>query len=105
VYGDDGGCTGDINLIPNFGTAHDVTIDSNLLGANMSSAFCTYGGDRSGGAYPFGNHIVYTNNVFQRGANGLCADYGRGAGYNIYGTGNQLINNLYDDGTPVVPAE
>jgi len=104
VYGDDGGCTGDINLIPNFGTAHNVTIDSNLLGANPHSAFCTYGGERSDGAYPHGNHIVYTNNVFQRGSNHNCAAYGPVNAFNSSGTGNVWTNNKWDDGTNVPPA-
>ncbi len=104
VYGSDGGCTGDINLIPNFGTAHNVTIDSNLLGANTHSAFCTYGGERSDGAYPHGNHIVYTNNIFQRGTNKLCAAYGAVNAFNSSGTGNVWTNNKWDDGTTLPPA-
>ena len=103
VFGSDGGCTGDINLIPNFGTAHDVTIDRNLLGANTSSAFCTYGGERSDGAFPHGNHIVYTDNVFERGANGKCAAFGPVNAFNIDGTGNVWSGNVWDDGGLVPP--
>jgi hypothetical protein len=108
VYGSDGGCTGDINLIPNFATAHNVTVDHNLLGANIHSAFCTYGGDRhDGNGYPYGNHIVYTNNVFQRGSNNLCAGYGPVAGYGIGNpdnVGNVWTGNVWDNGGAVDPA-
>ena len=103
VYGTDGGCTGDINLIPNFATAHNVTITHNLLGANIHSAFCTYGGDRHDGSYPYGNHIVYTDNIFQRGTNGLCAGYGPVAGWGTDPT-NQWVNNTWADGGAVTPA-
>jgi len=102
TYDPDGGCTGDINLIPNFATAHDVTIDHNLLGANISSAFCTYGGDKHTSPYPYGNHIVYTNNVFQRGTNNKCAAYGPVAGYE-YNTGNVWTGNVWDNGGTVDP--
>jgi hypothetical protein len=105
VYGTDGGCTGDINLIPNFATAHDVTVDHNLMGANIHSAFCTYGGDRhDGNGFPYGNHIVYTNNIFQRGSNNLCAGYGPVAGYGIGNTGNVWTGNVWDNGGTVDPA-
>ena len=38
------GCTGDINLIPNFSAISGALIENNLLGANTGSAFCTFGG-------------------------------------------------------------
>jgi hypothetical protein len=102
TYGSDGGCTGDINLIPNFATAHDVTIHHNLLPASLSLAFCTYAGDRHDGAYPYGNHIVYTDNIFQRGSNGKCGAYGPVAGWGT-GTGNTWTNNKWTDGADVIP--
>jgi type II secretory pathway pseudopilin PulG len=102
TYGSDGGCTGDINLIPNFGTAHDVTIDHNLLPASTKLAYCTYGGDRHDGAYPYGNHIVYTNNIFQRGSNSKCGAYGPVAGWG-WGTGNVWTGNKWDNGGDVTP--
>jgi len=68
-----GGCTGDINLIPHFGPLHGALIQGNLLGANIGSSFCTYGG---AGVENPADHIVYKDNVFQRGTNGRCAAYG-----------------------------
>jgi hypothetical protein len=105
VYGTDGGCTGDINLIPNFAPAHDVTIDGNFFGANKSSAYCTYGGTRSD-AYGKGpaTNIVYRNNIFERGSTGQCAGYGPVNGFDSAAAGAVWTNNLYDDGTPVAPA-
>jgi hypothetical protein len=103
VYGTDGGCTGDINLIPNFATAHDVTITGNLFRASPRLAYCTYGGDRNGGTYPNGNHIVYRDNVFERGANGKCGAYGPVSSFNPAGVGNVWTGNTWSDGTPVSP--
>jgi hypothetical protein len=106
IYGSDGGCTGDINLIPNFAAAHDVTITGNLLGANVHSAFCTYGGTRddANGKGPSKN-IVYRDNVFQRGSNGICAAYGPVNAFDAAGVGNVWTNNTYEDGTPVSPED
>jgi hypothetical protein len=70
-----GGCTGDIQLIPNFAPISGATIQNNMLGANMGSAFCTYGGEKSTSATPHSDHIVYQDNVFQRGSNSQCAAY------------------------------
>lgn len=98
------GCTGDINLIPNFATMSGVLIQNNLLGANTGSAYCTFGGEKSTSPYPHADHIVYRDNVFQRGTNSRCADYGPVTDFNPSGVGNQWINNLWDDGSPVSPA-
>ena len=45
-----------------------------LLGANIGSSFCTYGG--AGMEYP-ADHIVYKGNVFQRGTNACAPPTGR----------------------------
>jgi hypothetical protein len=100
----DGGCTGDINLIPNFAPVHGAQIDSNLMVANIDSAFCTYGGEKSTSQYPHSDHVVYSNNVFQRGTNSNCADYGPVTSFNVNGTGNQWTNNVWQNGGTVAPA-
>jgi hypothetical protein len=97
------GCTGDLNLIPDFAVVSGVTVDSNFFGANIGSAYCTYGGEKSTSPYPHADHVVYQNNVFQRGTNSLCADYGPVTGFNINGVGNQWINNTWEDGGDVPP--
>jgi hypothetical protein len=98
-----GGCTGDIQLIPNFAPISGATIQNNMLGANMGSAFCTYGGEKSTSATPHSDHIVYQDNVFQRGSNSQCAAYGPVTSFNTAGVGNVWTNNLWDDGAPVAP--
>jgi hypothetical protein len=101
VNTDGGGCTGDINLIPHFGPLHGAVIQNNLLGANTGSAYCTYGGARVENP---ADHIIYRDNVFQRGTNGRCADYGPVTSFDSNAVGNVWSNNLYDDGTVVAPA-
>jgi hypothetical protein len=99
-----GGCTGDINLIPNFAPVNGALIDSNLLGANVGSSFCTYGGEKSTSQFPHSNHVVYQNNVFQRGTNNQCADFGPVTHFDSTRPGNQWINNTWDNGGTVPPA-
>jgi hypothetical protein len=98
-----GGCTGDVQLIPNFAPISGALIQNNMLGANMGSAFCTYGGEKSTSATPHSDHIVYQDNVFQRGSNSQCAAYGPVTSFNTAGVGNVWTNNLWDDGAPVAP--
>src|SRR4029077_16857910 len=99
-----GGCTGDINLIPNFAAINGATIDRNLLGANKDSSFCTYGGEKPSSPTPHSFNIHYTDNIFQKGTTGHCAAYGPVADFEITNTGNIWTNNKYDDGTTVDPA-
>jgi hypothetical protein len=100
---DGGGCSGDINLIPNFAFAHDVTIQKNLLVAAVGNSFgfCTYGGDKPGSGFDNGFNIVYRDNIFQKGSSGTCGFFGPVSNYNPAGVGNVWSNNLYDDGTSV----
>jgi hypothetical protein len=93
-----GGCTGDINLLPQYGPLNGAIIKNNLLGGNPGSAYCTYGG--AGMPYP-ASHIIYMNNVFERGTNNNCADYGPVTNFDVSAPGNVWSGNVWDDGTPV----
>lgn len=98
-----GGCTGDIQLIPNFAAVTNATIHRNLLGANIDASYCTYGGQKPG--FDTGHDIVYTENVFQRGSNDECAAFGPVANYDDTWVGAIWSNNVWaDDGTEVPPA-
>jgi hypothetical protein len=99
----DGGCTGNLNLLPDFAPISHVTVDGNLFRANTGSPFCTFGGDSSTKPYPNADHVVYRNNIFERGTNGRCGTYGPVTEFDPSGTGNEWINNRWDDGTPVRP--
>ena len=72
----DGGCTGDINLFGDFATVSHVTVQGNLLGASTGNAYCTFGGDEPTKPFPHADHMVYADNVFQRGSNDRCGAYG-----------------------------
>ena len=96
-----GGCTGDINLINHYGPLRGMLIANNLLGANAGASYCTYGS--AGFEYP-ADHIVYKNNVFQRGTNGKCGSYGPVTNFDSGAAGNVWSGNVWDDGAPVQAA-
>lgn len=95
------GCTGDVNLIPNFAPISKVRVYGNLLGANVGSAYCTFGGEKSTSPYPHADHVTYDGNVFQRGSNARCAAYGPVTDFRATGTGNVWTGNAYDDGATI----
>lgn len=96
----DDGCSGDLQLIPNFAQIANVTITNNLLPANLDAAYCTFGGDKSDSTWPTSSNVKYINNVFGRGTNNLCAAYGPWTDYGAH-AGNAWTGNAYDDGTPI----
>ncbi len=98
---DGGGCTGDINLIPNFAEINGANITYNLLGANTDSSYCTYGGEKPPSATPHSYNIVYQHNIFQKGTTGHCAAYGPVTDFKFTNTGNVWTDNKYDDGTVI----
>ncbi|HWZ65231.1 MAG TPA: hypothetical protein VNX65_00355, partial [Patescibacteria group bacterium] len=98
-----GGCTADIDLIPDFAPVSHVLVDNNFLGASLGEGYCAYGGDGLSKPYPHADHVVFQNNVFARGSNKLCGSYGPITNFNSSGTGNQWVHNTWEDGS-VVPA-
>lgn len=99
-----GGCSGHINLFGDFGPVTHVTVDGNLFPASNVASYCVYGGTSS--FKPFGRqaeHIVVTNNVFQRGRNRKCAAYGPVTHFDNARPGNRWARNVWDDGAPVKP--
>lgn len=95
------GCTGDLNLFGDFAVITDVVVDSNFLGANTGSSYCLYGGTALSKQYPRADHVVITNNIFQRGKNRKCGAYGPVAAFDVRGVGNVWTNNKWDDGGTV----
>ncbi len=98
------GCTGDVNLIPNFAPISGALIEHNLLGANVGSSYCTYGGEKFSSPTPHSDHVVYKDNIFQRGTNNQCAAFGPVTNFDINQPGNQWVNNRWADGGIVDPA-
>lgn len=99
-----GGCTADAAIFGDFSGNSYYTFDRNLFVANEGTPYCAYGGNDPGKAY--GNdvhHIVFTNNVFQRGRNKKCGAYGPVTSFAKNKPGNVWKNNVWDDGTPVEP--
>jgi hypothetical protein len=107
-FNDDLGCSADMSGYPDFAPINHNTIDRNLfMSNNVGAGFCVYGGGTL--TKPFSNdpinatYIVFTNNVFQRGANGKCGTYGPVTDFITGRTGNVWTNNKYDNGSTVDP--
>lgn len=98
----DGGCSGDVNLFGDFGPVNYVTVDGNFLGANIGISYCVYGGSSTSKPYQ-PDHVVFTDNVFARGATGQCGAYGPVTGFDTGRPGNIWSNNRYDDGAIIGP--
>jgi hypothetical protein len=106
---DELGCSADLSGYADFAPIHDNTIDGNLFTANNPGAgYCAYGGGTP--SKPFSGDgsnatsIVFTNNVFQRGANGKCGTYGPITDFRAGRSGNVWSNNTWDNGGTVNPA-
>ena len=94
------GCSAGLTGYPDFNAVEFNTVDRNLLVANAKSAFCAFGGSSNG--KPFSgstNHIAFTDNVFQKGANGTCGSYGPITDFDRNAPGNVWSGNRWDDGT------
>ena len=103
------GCSANQSGYPDFTYIWHNTFNRNLhVEGNNASSFCAYGGGTSG--KPFSGdarnatYQVYTNNVFQRGANGKCGDYGPITDFLTSRTGNTWTDNIWDHGGTVNPA-
>ena len=74
---------------------------------NIGIGFCAYGGGTQGKPYSAdptnATNIVFTNNVFQGGANHKCGAYGPVTDFVTGGTGNVWTNNRWDNGAVVPP--
>jgi hypothetical protein len=107
------------NLWPdasNLAHASSVREEQNLT-LRHNSLHCSYAGPFVNGdigcattGKPFsgdptnGTNQKFTNNVFQRGTNKKCGDYGAVTSFNSSGTGNVWSGNVWDDGTAVAAA-
>jgi hypothetical protein len=99
-----GGCSGDLSLFADFGPVSHVTVRGNLFGASPDISYCVYGGsstkEYSGGV----QHIVFEDNVFQRGSNRKCSAYGPVTSFDTRLTGNVWKNNRWEDGSAIAAA-
>ncbi len=107
----DGGCSASITGYPDFDPVERVTIDNNLIRSGPAG-YCAYGGSTSG--KPFSgrtNNVRFTNNVWERGTEMgegnrgyVCGRWGPITSFDTTAPGNAWEGNLFDDGTPVAPA-
>jgi hypothetical protein len=106
----DAGCSADLTGYGDFGPVQNNTIEKNLFGAS-TGGYCTYGGSTAGKPYSDQtNHIVFTDNVWQRGTRAsdhgekVCGYYGSNTSFDPTRPGNVWTNNTFDDGAVVQSA-
>lgn len=100
----DGGCSAGLTGYGDFEPVTNNLIQGNLFQSMPYASFCAYGGASAGKPYSGQDHdIVFKDNVFERGSTGKCAVYASIGDWNGSRPGNQLINNRWDDGTPLPP--
>lgn len=102
-------CSSPLTGYADFAPIHDNTIKRNLFLASPFSSFCMYGG--ATGGKPFssdplnGTHQQVIENVFQRGANKRCGDYGPITDFDPSRVGNVYAGNVWDSGQPLTNAD
>jgi hypothetical protein len=103
----DAGCSADLTGYGDFAPIEHNTIQRNLLMATTGGT-CAYGGSSGDdGSKPFGdqaNNIVFEENVFQRGPGGKCGFYFPITDFDVTRPGNQWLDNVWDDGETLPPA-
>lgn len=104
---DGSGCTADV-ILQNIADNTHATVNGNLFIASTSASYCSY--PAGGGQGALTQYLVWTNNVFQRGTNNLCAVFGPINSWisqtsNPNGDGYQNVwsGNKWDDGTILNP--
>ncbi|HSX42928.1 MAG TPA: DUF4082 domain-containing protein [Candidatus Saccharimonadales bacterium] len=97
-----GGCSGDLVFIPYDKNISHALVQHNLMGASTSLSYCLYGGDKPGYT---ATYMVFKDNVFNRGSNGKCGDFGPVAGTSATNTGNVWTNNTWDNGGTIAAEE
>ncbi len=102
VFDGNGGCTSDVNFLPDFSAITNATVTNNLFIANPSQEYyCVYTGTHiPSKPYPTGTNDVWRNNTFQRGSNGKCGGAGPVFDW-AYNSGNVWSGNVWDDGSPL----
>ncbi len=99
----DAGCSAPLTGYGDFGPVQDNIIDGNLFLAS-TGATCAYGGSSGGKPYSDGAaNIQFFNNVFQRGDNGDCGEYGPVMDFDPSAPGNAWLGNTWVDGGSVTP--
>jgi hypothetical protein len=102
-----GGCSADLTGYGDFEPVKNNLIEKNLFVATPGGA-CAYGGSSGDdGVKPYGNqasNIRFIDNVFERGRGGKCGYYFPITDFNSNRPGNQWVNNRWDDGKVVPPA-
>jgi hypothetical protein len=106
-YPPDAGCSADLTGYGDFAPIRNNTIQDNLFVATTGGA-CAYGGSSGDdGSKPYGNqaaNIIFKDNIFQHGSGGKCGSYFPITDFDLTRPGNQWVNNKWDNGADLPPA-
>ena len=100
----DAGCSAAITGYPDSDPVSGNQIRNNLILAE-SGGYCAYGGSTAG--KPFSGQtrdIAFTDNVWQMGQSGQSCTWGPITSFDVTAPGNQWVNNRFEDGTAILPA-
>lgn len=102
--GGSGGCSADVNFYGDFGTISNVTVTNNLLKSSNDFYYCAYtGANQPAKPNKIGTNLTWSNNVFERGASGLCGAQGGGPVADWASSiSNTWCNNTWDNGGAVL---
>jgi hypothetical protein len=102
----DGGCSASLTMYPDWTPIHHVTIDRNLI-RQTPGDYCAYGGwepyKYEGGHVDNATYMVFSNNTFERGWSGRCANTGPITSWRGDRVGNVWSGNVWDTGGAVTP--
>lgn len=100
-----GGCSAPITGYPDTMPIHHNTVVGNWIPGSPGSAFCAYGGATSGKPYSNDStnatYVIFKDNVFGRGTSGKCAIHGLISDFAKSRTGNEWVNNRFEDGAVI----
>jgi hypothetical protein len=102
-----GGCSANLTGYGDFEPVVNNLIEKNLFVATPAGA-CAYGGSSGDdGVKPYGDQasgIEFIDNVFERGSGGKCGYYFPITDFDSSRPGNRWVNNRWDNGGVVPPA-
>lgn len=114
ITGNHGDCSAALNFYGDNSAISNVIVNNNLIKAG-DGLYCSYeGAVQPAKPFPNGSNLTWTNNVYERGANGHCGsttDPAASVTFDWFGTpaaalsaGSQWCNNTYTDGPLVKSA-
>lgn len=95
------GCAADVGLFGDFSAVTNMVVTNNIFRATNDAYYCLHSPYEPGKPFPNGGNDTFTGNVFEKGSSGKCG--GANAVFNWNNVAGTWCNNLFDDGSQVLP--